>query len=119
MAKGTAYVVRGAKIRCNKGSLIKRINLAASHGSYSNGNPIMNENDNVVGENISAFGICKGGCPANGSSEKTKKCQVKILKKWMNTKEDSLIDGIPALVTKSVLICAYGGKINFISDGQD
>lgn len=119
MAKGTAYVVRGAKMRCDKGSQIKRINLPISHGAYSDGNPIMNQNDNAVGKNISAFGICKGGCPSSGGNEKMKKCQVKILKEWMNTKGDTLIDGAPALTTKSVLICAYGGKISFISDGQD
>ncbi|NFS30512.1 DUF4280 domain-containing protein, partial [Clostridium botulinum] len=31
-----AYVVRGAKMKCNKGSHKKRINLPVSHGTYSN-----------------------------------------------------------------------------------
>ena len=116
---GTAYVVRGAKMICNKGTDIKRINLLVSHGAYANGNPIMIESDNAVGTNISTFGICSGSCPANGSSEKTKKCQMMILNKWMNTKEDTLIEGAPALTTASILICAYGGIIRFITDGQD
>ena len=123
----TAYVVRGAKMKCDKGTHKKRINLPTRHGSYSNGNPIMNESDNVVGENISDFGICKGGCPSSGNITLTKehggtvigkKCLVKILKEWMNTKEDTLVDGTPALTTDSVLICAYGGKIKFVTDGQ-
>lgn len=127
MTKGIAYVVRGAKMKCNKGTNAKRINLPISHGSYSNGNPIMNESDNVVGENISCFGICKGDCPStenitltkkNGKTITGKTCQVKILKEWMNTKEDTLVDGEPALTTDSILICAYGGQIKFITDGQ-
>ncbi|ABR36500.1 hypothetical protein B0H69_004052 [Clostridium beijerinckii] len=119
MEIGTAYVVRGAKMICSKGTDTKGINLPVSHGAYVNGNPIMIESDNAVGANISTFGICSGSCPANGSSEKTKKCQIMILNKWMNTKEDTLIEGVPALTTASILICAYGGVIKFITDGQD
>ncbi len=123
----TAYVVRGAKMKCDKGTHKKRINLPTSHGTYSNGNPLMNKNDNVVGENISDFGICKGSCPSsgditlrkeNGGSVTGKKCMVKILKEWTNTKDDSLVNGVPALTTDSILICAYGGIIKFITDGQ-
>ncbi|MBW6410333.1 DUF4280 domain-containing protein [Clostridium weizhouense] len=117
--QGTAYVVRGASMICNKGTEIKRINLSVSHGVYSNGQPIMNENDNLVGQNISSFGACRGNCPSSGSNEKIKKCQVMILKKWMNVKNDTLIEGAPALTTASILICAYGGVIKFITDGQD
>lgn len=119
MEIGTAYVVRGAKMICNKGTDEKRINLPVSHGAYSKGNPIMIESDNEVGTNISSFGICSGNCPSNGSSEKTKKCQIMILNKWMNTKADTLIEGAPALTTASILICAYGGVIRFITDGQE
>lgn len=36
----------------------------------------------------------------------------------MNTKEDTLVDGAPALTTDSTLICAYGGIIKFVTDGQ-
>lgn len=127
MAKGTAYVVRGAKMKCDKGTHKKRINLPVSHGTYSNGNPVMNESDNVVGKNISSFGICKGDCPSNetitvvnkkGRSITGKKCQVKILKEWINAKEDALVEGEPALTTDSILICAYGGQIRFVTDGQ-
>lgn len=116
---GTAYVVRGAVMACNMGTEIKRINLPVSHGTYSKGNPIMNENDNAVGANISDFGICRGNCPCIGSDEKTKKCQIMILNKWMNAKEDTLVDGAPAITTASILICAYGGVIRFITDGQE
>ena len=119
LENGTAYVVRGAEIVCDKGTDTKRINLPVSHGVYSKGNPIINKSDNVVGQNISEFGICRGNCPSSGGNEKTKKCQIMILNKWMNTKEDTLVEGAPALTTDSILICAYGGVIRFITDGQD
>lgn len=127
MAKGNAYVVRGAKMKCDKGTHKIRINLPVSHGTYTNGNPVMNESDNVVGKNISSFGICKGNCPSNetitlvnkkGRAVTGKKCQVKILKEWINAKEDALVEGKPALTTDSILICAHGGQIRFITDGQ-
>ena len=119
MVIGTAYVVRGAKMICDKGTEAKAINLPVSHGVYSKGNPIMIESDNALGQNISTFGICRGSCPSNGDNERTKKCQIMIFNKWMNTKEDTLIEGAPALTTASILICAYGGVIKFITDGQD
>ena len=119
MIGSAAYVVRGARMVCDKGTEIKKISLPASHGAYSKGNPIMIESDNVVGTNISEFGICSGGCPSNGSDEKTKRCQIMILNKWLNAKEDTLIDGASALTTASILICAYGGVIRFITDGQE
>ncbi|MFT8349941.1 DUF4280 domain-containing protein [Clostridium saccharoperbutylacetonicum] len=119
MIGSAAYVVRGARMVCNKGNEVTRINLPASHGTYSKGNPIMIESDNVVGTNISEFGICSGACPSNGSNEKTKRCQIRILNKWLNAKEDTLIDGGAALTTVSILICAYGGVIRFITDGQE
>lgn len=119
MEIGTAYVVRGAQMICDKGSEAERINLPTSHGVYAKGNPIMNEGDNVVGSNIGNFGVCRGSCPSNGSDERTKKCQIMILNKWLNTKGDTLIEGAPALTTASILICAYGGVIRFITDGQD
>lgn len=123
----TAYVVRGAKMKCDKGTHKRKINLPASHGTYSNESPMMNKNDNVVEENISYFGICKGGCPSsgditlakeNGGTVTGKKCQVMILAEWANTKEDTIVGGAPALTTDSILICAYGGIIKFVTDGQ-
>ena len=127
MADQIAYVVRGAKMKCDKGTHTRKINLPISHGSYAHENPMMNECDNVVDENISYFGICTGGCPSseninllteNGGIATGKICKVKILKKWMNAKEDTLVEGKAALTLDSVLVCAYGGQIKFIGHGQ-
>ncbi|BCZ45491.1 hypothetical protein psyc5s11_15580 [Clostridium gelidum] len=128
MADGTGYIVRGAKMKCNMGSHSRKINLPVSHGSYTNGNPMMNKTDRVVDKNISYFGVCKGCCPSsdnihlvkeNGGNVTGKKCKVKILKDWMNAKEDTLVGGEAALITDSVLVCEYGGQIRFVNDGQD
>ena len=109
MSGNVTYVVRGAVMRCSKGSSPICINLPASHGSYAKGKPIMIKTDNAVGANIGSFGVCKCTmipcCPA-------------FLGDWMFCKEDTLIKGIPALLKTSMLICAKGGAITFETDGQ-
>lgn len=122
------YIVRGAEMVCNKGSHRRKINLPESHGSYVADKPMMNKKDCAANKNISYFGVCSGACPSNenvdlvGENGKTvsgKKCCVKILSDWIKTKEDTLVSGQPALTTDSVLICKYGGKITFITNGQE
>lgn len=109
MADGVCYVVRGAKMKCSKGNKLVKINLPASHGSYVNGKPIMVKTDRVVGANIGKFGFCKSlGAP----------CGVRIFGNWMRYKEDVTAAGIEVLTTGSVLACAHGGKIRFVTDGQ-
>lgn len=110
MGDGVCYVVRGAKMKCSKGRKLVKINLPASHGSYVNGKPIMVKTDRVVGANICSFGICK---------RTMERCRPTILSDWMIVQEDTIVDGKPALTTKSVLVCAKGGKIKFVTDGQD
>ncbi|WP_297423994.1 DUF4280 domain-containing protein [Clostridium sp.] len=109
MASEIYYIVRGATMTCNKGSIPTKINLPFSHGSYINGKPVMVKSDRVVGANISPFGecVCLGG-----------PCCPKILSDWMRYKEDAIASGEEVLTQKSVLICASGGTIKFITDGQ-
>lgn len=108
MSASTIYVVMGAKMECSKGTCQIGINLPASHGSYAKGKPIMIKTDRGVGTNIGSFGLCEGEpcCPV-------------LLEDWMLCKEDTLINGIPALINTSVLICARAGLITFVTDGQD
>ncbi|WP_297430452.1 DUF4280 domain-containing protein [Clostridium sp.] len=107
MADGICYIARGAKMRCSKGSGVVMINLPKSHGTYINGKPIMIKTDRVVGTNIGNFGTC-GRNP----------CTVTIFGDWMNCKEDTIVKDQPVLTDQSVLICAYGGQIRFVTDGQ-
>lgn len=128
MADEPRYIVRGAKMRCNHGSHPRRINLPVSHGSFVNQKPAMNETDSIVDKNIAYFGICSSGANPNnetiylvgenGGTISGKRCTPKILSHWLLTKEDTLVEGKPALTTDSQLICAYEGKITFLSDGQ-
>ncbi|WAG62152.1 DUF4280 domain-containing protein [Clostridium estertheticum] len=46
-----------------------------------------------------------------------KKCLVEISGDWMNVKEDTLVDGKPALTAESVLL--HQGKIKFVTTGQE
>ena len=121
-----AYVVRGAKLRCDKGSHCRLINLPKSHGSYVDGKPIMAEDDCKFGTNIMSFGICqipKGeeitlvgedGKPVTGSP-----CVANILGKWQKTKTGFLADGSSALTTESYMICMQGGIITIVESGQE
>ncbi|OOM07382.1 DUF4280 domain-containing protein [Clostridium saccharobutylicum] len=122
------YIVRGAKMRCNKGSHARKINLPVSHGSYVKGKPMMNQGDNVVDKNISYFGICSE-CQEgddiyliaeDGSTINGKKCLVEIFGEWSDVKEDTLVEGKGALTTDSWLVCSkYQGKIKFETNGQE
>lgn len=123
------YIVRGAKMKCDKGTHARKINLPVSHGSYVGEKPMMNKTDRKE-DNISYFGICHGECPSSGENiylisedgrkiDCGKKCCVKILKDWENAKKDTLVEGEAALTTDSVLMCKYGGKIKFETNGQE
>lgn len=128
MPDGPKYIVRGAKMRCDKGSHPRKLNLPVSHGSYVNGKPVLNEADSKANENIAYFGICSSGANPNneiinlvaesGGTISGKKCCPNILANWSTTKEETKVEGKAALTTKSQLICAFDGVIKFISDGQ-
>lgn len=55
------YLVRGAELCCNCGTHKRKLNLPVCHGVYTNGKPMMHEEDCEVGDskNIPAFGICQ------------------------------------------------------------
>ncbi|GIO33472.1 MULTISPECIES: DUF4280 domain-containing protein [Paenibacillus] len=126
------YVVRGAKLECSQGTNPGVLNAMYSHGVYIKNKPVLNVEDAVCGANISkiyAFGLCKlkMGLP----------CEPEIAfgSKWTGGKEDVLIEGAPALLSNSTLMCscksvgesissffggdsASGGIISIVNDGQ-
>ncbi|WP_340924207.1 DUF4280 domain-containing protein [Paenibacillus sp. FSL R5-0527] len=124
------YAVRGAKIFCECGSHVRRLNLPQSHGAFVNDKPMMNEADCVPEVNISSFGTCDS--PKNESGETVylismdgkeiqgKPCKFALLAggKWEKTKEQAKVDEKPALTTESELHCSLGGTIRFNSSGQ-
>lgn len=125
------YIVHGAKMWCSKGSNERKINLPVSHGSYVKSKdcgtkkPILNSDDKTE-ENISYFGVCEcSKCskeidviPKGGGLKHGKMCKPE-LDEWQDTKEDYLVDGKPALTTKSKMYTNCGGVITFTSSGQE
>lgn len=139
------YVVRGAKIYCTCGSHIRRLDMPASHGAYIRDKAMMNEKDCKVGidQNIPPFGACfsenKDGIDIkisdatdlipytdeNGNPMEPKLpiegklCEPKLAKQWQDAKEDTLVDGKPALKVDCCITCSYGGTIAFMDSGQE
>jgi len=122
----TYYVVRGAKMKCDKGSNDRKINLPESHGRYVDGKAILNKKD-MKPDNISYFGVCPQCLAAeeisvidkNGALVTGKKCTPSIVVKWVKTKDDTIIEGQPALTTDSIIFCTHGGNITFVTSGQE
>ncbi|MEK4059753.1 MULTISPECIES: DUF4280 domain-containing protein [Paenibacillus] len=130
-----SFVVRGAVLKCSMGTDPGVLNTMFSHGVYIKSKPILNIDDAVSGVNISkvnAFGFCK---------LKAAPCEpvITLASKWTGGKEDVLIDGAPALLSDSRLVCSCpgldslaigaqvpplpsvggGGIISITDDGQD
>lgn len=144
------YVVRGAKIYCAYGSHIRQLDMPVAHGAYIRDKPMMNEKDCEVGldANIAPFGACQSPdnpnkkieindgtnamqVPTDESCEnfappslpiQGRLCTPMLGEKWCDAKEDTLVDGLPALTTNCTLACCYGGTegvIGFMDDGQE
>ncbi len=123
------YVVRGAKMKCDKGSNVRKINLPVSHGSYVKGKPILIETDSTL-DNISYFGVCQNVdrlpeqveidvINEKGELQHGKKCIPSFGAKWENAKGDTIIEGKAALTNESKIFCNCGGVITFVSHGQE
>lgn len=106
-----SYVVRGATLKCSKGTDPGILNLPLCHGVYSLDKPVMNVADHVPGVNIGCFGFCTA---AGGGL-----CVPQTTSKWTDGKHDVLIDNEHALLSKSQLVCNLSGIITIETDGQD
>jgi len=130
------YVVMGATIFCDKGTHFRYLELPLSHGVDVRDIPAMNEDDCKYPANIPIFGVCLSEGNPSGQQVQIsdtqemlpfgdgvalpiigKPCLPKV-GKWLDAKEDTLVDGKPALTTQCTLICCYGGVIGFADDGQ-
>ncbi|WP_025716318.1 DUF4280 domain-containing protein [Paenibacillus sp. 1-18] len=127
MPEDEYYIVRGACMNCQCGSHPRKINLPVSHGSYVNQKPMMNQGD-YTEENVPHFGICSSPdnpstetiylIAENGQTISGKPCKPQLLEPWMNTKENTKVEGQPALTTSSYQRCLYLGYIRFSTTGQ-
>ena len=123
------YLVRGALLRCSKGSHPRRLNLPTSHGVYSKEHPIIRKND-YKEENISHFGVCQSSTPPEGAeivrykgyvppgSTETaeevqgKQCIPNLTGEW------STVNG-QAVTMDSYLVCNCMGTIEPLTFGQE
>ncbi|WP_028558686.1 DUF4280 domain-containing protein [Paenibacillus pinihumi] len=105
-----SYVVREATLKCSEGTHPGMLNLPACHGVYILDKPVMNVADCVPVENVSCFGFC------NKTPDYI--CKPEFTEQWTDGKEDVLVGGQPALLSKSKLICKYSGIVTIEDDGQ-
>lgn len=137
------YLVRGALMRCNCGSHVRRLNLPKSHGVYENERPQMNASDSLPGDslNIPTFGVCSSGENNSGGevllvadvqrdmygkkigesegNVKGTPCSPIIVSKWLNSYKNKIVDGDYAVNGESFLVCKYQGLIEILDSGQN
>ena len=108
---GESYVVEGAVLSCTLGTSSSRLSLPDGHHIYINEKKQANIGDHRGGKNIKSFGACRRSTPPPA-------CIMATGSKWVNGKENVLIDGEPALLDVSSAMCSCGGVISISNDGQ-
>ncbi|MCL1989778.1 MAG: DUF4280 domain-containing protein [Defluviitaleaceae bacterium] len=130
------YVVAGARMFCDKGTHFRRLDLPTCHGAYIRDKAMTNEEDCQHPDNIPIFGVCLSGANPHEDMQYTgsgsedflpfenvefpiigKRCCPEV-GKWLNAKEDVLVDRKPALTANCTCVCRNGGIIGFVDDGQ-
>lgn len=130
------YLVRGALLACEYGSHPRRLNLPQCHGIYIEEKPLMREDDCVVDDNISCFGICSCQTPPEGASTISlapyggdenakgtvtgKQCCPHIIGTWRGISEQVKLSGdMHGISMDSFLVCKCGGLIQPLTSGQE
>jgi hypothetical protein len=106
-ASGPAYIPRGTKSKCSKGSSENILNLPVDHGvAYTPGlEPLLNANDHKPGQHILKYGFCAA----------TKlPCSPVTPLAWINVNKKHILEGAPALTEQSKLTCVKGGVISVV-----
>ena len=110
-SRPSEYVVRGAKIRCRRGSNMEVINIPSSHGVLIKDKYQLNVADSKPGINIRSFGLCRITDTV---------CTPSIRTKWVNLYDTNLlIEEEEALIKDAILFCTQGGMIEIIDSGQE
>ena len=104
------YVVDGAWLSCTLGTRRSNLIVEPKRKTKASGGFKANIGDSVSMTNIPPFGSClvsgiPGPCvPSCGM--------------WLGGKENVLIEGLPALMIDSTLLCSTGGVITIDHSGQ-
>lgn len=119
--------------------------MPASHGSKIREKAMLHDQDCKVGidQNIPPFGACYS--PENGEIKIEihdakdlvpmvdengnlieaslpivgTLCVPQLGDKWLDAREETLVDGKPAITVQCTIACKYGGVISFMDDGQE
>jgi len=105
------YVVEGAKLKCILGTSLSELKILPLRNVKIRGSAKGNIADSVPMVNIMPFGNCLKSVPPPPC---TPSCG-----RWIGGKQNVLVQGQPALLSCSTLICmAGGGIISVVDDGQ-
>ena len=93
---------------------------------------MLNANDHKYPENIKGYGRCKadaqevrrllqqhGNVTIDTNKYAGRTCYLILNEAWQNGDTHFTVEGAPALLDTSTLVCARGGRIRFIKPGSD
>lgn len=109
---GKEYVVSGALLSCNKGTIPTPFTGTMGMLRSINGKTIATESDKIPMVNIKPFGIC---------TVLTKTVPIPCIPAptfWQKANKGVKANGQKVLMKNSCIQCAIGGKITFKSSGQ-
>jgi len=110
-AGSQTYVVEGATLACTLGGNQNRLQIPNEPNIYINGKKQANIADHIGGFNIMSFGPCSRSIPPPP-------CIMATANKWVNGKPDVFVNDEMALLNTSINLCACGGIISVVDDGQ-
>lgn len=122
----SSYVVEGATLKCSFGDSTSKFMVPVKHEVYINDKSQGNMMDFIPMANIKPFGMCSSMANptvslatsnAGGVLQKMP-CIPAIKDPWLCCKSDVQINGFPAILSSSKLMCTWCGVIEFQDDGQ-
>lgn len=123
-----AKVYSGAMIQCTCGATPTQLLVMptpAEAANFLGKDSPANMTDNVAYMNIQPFAVCSSAAnptvvaasAASGTLVPTP-CQPAIVSPWSPGDPQSLVRGAPAITTSSTCMCAWGGVIMILSQGN-
>ncbi|MCX7748286.1 MAG: DUF4280 domain-containing protein [Clostridia bacterium] len=115
-----SYVVQTATLECSCGDSKSSFKVPIEHKIYINDKPQGNIMDHKPNLNIYPFGMCSSRANPAVIANKYRKvpCVPVTMSPWINGKTDVDIDGHPAILNTSKLMCKWCGTISVTKDGQ-
>lgn len=114
------YVVEGAKIKCSQGVGESVLKCTNDNNVKLHDQTVLTVADNVPNINFTPFSSCKSklNSTVDEVNESPVVCNPSICMKWMNAKEDVILNGEFVLNSNCTLTCMYNGRIEIVDDGQ-